>query len=235
MIISAGFILASTFVDLLLIAVAVVLSIVLHELAHGWVALWNGDPTAKLSGRLTLNPVKHFNPIGFLMLLACGFGFAKPVPVNPYNFKHRKRGIITVALAGVTLNFLLAFACSGLMLLMYVLMARFAQNDIAVSIFSVFQQFFSLMMTINLSLCFFNLLPLCPLDGFRVVEGFTRYNNPITKFLREYGTYILIALVGLGLVVDLFHMPIYFDVLGMYIITARDAVIKLFMMIWGVG
>ena len=235
MLIAAGFILASTFVDLLLIAVAVVLSIVLHELAHGWVALWNGDPTAKLSGRLTLNPVKHFNPIGFLMLLVCGFGFAKPVPVNPYNFKHRKRGIITVALAGVTLNFLLAFVSSGLMLLMYVFMARFAQNDIAVSICSVFAQFFSLMMTINLSLCFFNLLPLCPLDGFRVVEGFTRYNNPITKFLREYGTYILIALVGLGMVVDLFRMPVYFDVLGMYIITARDAVIKLFMMIWGVG
>lgn len=227
---SAGIILATGWVELVLTAVAVIIAIVLHEVAHGYVALLNGDATAKVNGRLSLNPIRHFDPVGFIMLLVCGFGYAKPVPVNPYNFRHRKRGIFTVAAAGVTANFLLAFISSGFMVLMNILFVRSGA-----AVFSGLYTFFYLFMLINLSLVFFNLLPICPLDGFRIVEAFTRYNNPVTRFLRDYGAYILIALVGLGILVDIFNMPYYFDILGTYIVYARHAVVRLFMLIWGVG
>lgn len=227
---NAGFIMASGIVDWLLMAVAVVVSIVLHEIAHGYVALWNGDPTAKMNGRLTVNPVKHFDLVGFLMLMVCGFGYAKPVPVNPYNFKHQKRGIFTVAIAGITVNMLLAFLSSGLMVFMDMMAVWFSG---AAGVFYGFSQFFYLLMTVNLSLFFFNLLPIYPLDGFRIVEAFTKFSNPVTKFIRDYGMYILIVLVGLGLIVSLFHMPFYFDILGTYIIYARGGVMKLFMLFWG--
>ncbi len=230
--IAAGFIMANGVTEFAFLACAVIISIVLHEIAHGYAALWNGDPTAKISGRLTINPIKHFDLVGFLMLLVCGFGYAKPVPVNPYNFRHKKRGIFTVAIAGVTVNLLLAFISSGLFVLMAVLQAKYQRGAAA---FAGFRLFFSLLMRINLSLFFFNLLPVYPLDGFRVLESFTRYANPVTRFLRDYGAYILIALVGLGIVVDIFNMPYYFDILGTYIIYARNGVIKLFLMIWGVG
>lgn len=116
------------------------------------------------------------------------------------------------------------------MVLMNILFARSGA-----AVFSGLYTFFYLFMLINLSLVFFNLLPICPLDGFRIVEAFTRYNNPVTRFLRDYGAYILIALVGLGILVDIFNMPYYFDILGTYIVYARHAVVRLFMLIWGVG
>ena len=101
----------SDILTFLIALVAIVLSIMLHEVAHGLVALWNGDDTAKRAGRLNLNPVSHFDPVGFLMLIFLRFGYAKPVPVNPYNFKNRKVGMFTVSVAGVTLNLILAFFC----------------------------------------------------------------------------------------------------------------------------
>ena len=228
---SAGFIMAAGLIDWLLMAVAVLISIILHEIAHGYVALWNGDPTAKMQGRLTVNPIKHFDVIGFLMLMVCGFGYAKPVPVNPFNFKHQKRGIFTVAIAGVTVNLLLAFVASGFMVLMNLMAVWFPGG---VGVFGGFESFFLYLMLVNLSLFFFNLLPIYPLDGFRVVEAFTKFNNPVTKFIRDYGMYILIVLVGLGVLVDLIPgMPRYFDILGLYIMNARNAVVRLFMLFWG--
>ena len=112
---------AQDWIDIIFIAVAVVISMVLHEIAHGYVALWNGDPTAKVNGRLSLNPLVHFDAIGFIMLMVVGFGYAKPVPVNPGNFKNRKRGIFTVAIAGVVVNIVLAFLSCGFLMLMYFL------------------------------------------------------------------------------------------------------------------
>ena len=103
-----------------------------------------------------------------------------------------------------------------------------------VGVFGVFESFFLYLMLVNLSLFFFNLLPIYPLDGFRVVEAFTKFNNPVTKFIRDYGMYILIVLVGLGVLVDLIPgMPRYFDILGLYIMNARNAVVRLFMLFWG--
>ena len=99
--------------------VAVCIALVLHEVAHGLVAKWNGDYTAKYSGRLSLNPLKHFDLIGFIMMMLVGFGYAKPVPVNPNNFKHYRRGLITVAIAGVIMNLILAFVSVMLWCLMW--------------------------------------------------------------------------------------------------------------------
>ena len=189
---------------------------VLHELAHGYVALWNGDPTAKVNGRLTLNPLAHFDLVGFVMLIVVGFGYAKPVPVNPYNFKHPKRGLFTVAIAGVTVNLILAFISCGFVLPMLSLATKFS-GSVWGSIFSGVSAFFEIMALLNLNLIFFNLLPIHPLDGFRVVEAFTKFTNPYTKFIRDYGHYILIGLIALGVVVDLFHLPTYIDKLGTYI------------------
>ena len=94
-------------------------SIVIHEFAHAWVAKLNGDLTAKARGRLTLNPVAHFDPVGVLMMLLVGFGWARPVPINPNNFTNYKRGMFTVSIAGVTANLIAA----GLMLLILYLAA----------------------------------------------------------------------------------------------------------------
>ena len=151
------------------LAIAVVISMVLHELAHGYVALWNGDMTAKVNGRLTLNPLAHFDIFGFFMFMVVGFGYAKPVPVNPYNFKHQKRGIFTVAIAGVTVNMILAFLSCALMTLFAVLQSKVPS---ATTVFGYFKDFFNIMANVNITFFFFNILPIHPLDGFRVIESF---------------------------------------------------------------
>lgn len=225
--------------DLIFVAVAVVISVVLHELAHGYVALWNGDPTAKLSGRLSLNPLKHFDLIGFLMLMTVGFGYAKPVPVNPYNFKHQKRGLFTVAIAGIVVNLILAFLSCCFYLLMIVFARLCVGSAVGVNIFNALALFFNYMARLNLNLVFFNLLPIHPLDGFRIVEAFTKFTNPYTKFIRDYGHYILIILILLGVVVRAFVSRLglppaigYIDILGTYISTFSGWVYDGFMWFW---
>jgi len=93
-----------------LIAIPLLYSIIFHELAHGWVAWKMGDPTAKMMGRLSLNPLKHLDPVGTLMLLVFGFGWAKPVPVNFANLRESRKGLILVSSAGIVVNMMLAFA-----------------------------------------------------------------------------------------------------------------------------
>ncbi|MCI8413215.1 MAG: site-2 protease family protein [Clostridia bacterium] len=220
-------------IGIILFAMVIVISMVLHELAHGYVALWNGDATAKVNGRLTPNPLAHFDIIGFFMLMTVGFGYAKPVPVNPFNFRHQKRGIFTVAIAGVTVNFILAFLSFGLMAFFSWLQVKFPG---AVTVLGYFRLFFTYMVIVNLSLFFFNLLPLYPLDGFRVIEAFTRYNNRVAQFFRKYGQYILLALVGVGIIVDIIrrvaYVPIWCDPLGAYIYYCREGVWWLFGKFW---
>ncbi len=219
----------------LFLLVAVVVALVLHELAHGLVAKWNGDNTAKYEGRLTLNPLKHFDPIGLIMMLTVGFGYAKPVPVNPYNFKHYRRGLFTVAIAGICMNLILAFFSA----LMYDLMFLGYINTEIVG-FSYMMQFFDISMSINLAFAFFNLLPIFPLDGFRIVETFTRRGNAFCRFMRTNGRYILWGLVGLSLIVQMAFryapsLPYwfrYFDVLGTYIEFFADKVMWLFVNFW---
>lgn len=208
----------------LIAAVAIVISIVLHELAHGYVALWNGDATAKIYGRLTLNPLAHFDPFGLAMLLLVRFGYAKPVPVNPDNFRKRKTGMFTVAFAGITLNLVLAFFSVPFYLLC-------SLSDAAICVYLGI--FFFWMIIINVNLALFNILPIFPLDGFRVVESLTRATNPYNRFMRNYGQYLLIILIGISVIVELTNMPYYFDLIGLYINFFRNWIVRGFTAFWG--
>lgn len=225
------------FVILLLTLVAVCISLVLHELAHGLVAKWNGDYTAKFAGRLTLNPIKHFDLVGFIMMMLVGFGYAKPVPVNPYNFKHRTRGMFTVAIAGVVVNLILGFIGA----LGFCLMLLAVNHATTEGVFWWYiWRFFGILATINLSLVFFNILPIFPLDGFRVVEAFAKRGNRYCAFMRTNGRYILWGLVGLSFIVSAatsrVSLPIWFeyiDILGTYLNFFVTKVFGLFTSFWG--
>lgn len=183
-----------TLLSLLAFIIAVVGAIVLHEVAHGLVALWNGDPTAKQYGRLTLNPIKHFDLVGLLMMLLVGFGWAKPVPINPYNFKKKKVGAITVSIAGIVTNCFLAFIGA----LGYVGFGRIvAVPDTSLYYFSYFCWQLSLyFMSLNVSLALFNLLPLFPLDGYRLMSCFVNEKKSFMTFLRRYSLYIMLGLIA---------------------------------------
>ena len=154
-----------------------------HEWAHGFVAYKLGDPTAKNSGRLTLNPLASFDPMGGLFILLFGFGWAKPVPVNPLYFKNRKAGMAVVALAGPLSNFL----CAVIGGMIYLLLA--AVFHVQSALLAVFFQYYIL---INVALAAFNLLPIPPLDGSKILGAFLpdkwlysfyRYQQIITMVL----------------------------------------------------
>lgn len=180
---------------------AVVLALVLHELAHGLVALWNGDATAKMYGRLSINPIRHFDIVGLAMMLLVGFGWAKPVPIDPNNFKNRKVGAITVSIAGILTNIFLAFLCViGVVLLENI--ALFNPQS-SLEYFVYFCYWFMLaMVQINISFALFNLLPLFPLDGYRLISCFVSENNGFMRFMRRYSLYILLGCIVLD------HIPL---------------------------
>lgn len=176
--------------------IAVFFVFVPHEIAHGYVANKNGDCTAKMYGRLTLNPLKHIDPVGILLCIFTGFGWAKPVPIDPYNFRNYRKGLFTTAIAGVTVNYLIAFLAYPL----YAVIYKFAVPAVLYNSFAYYLLYFTesifyLIFLYSLSVFVFNLLPLYPLDGFRVVESLTREINPVRRFLKNYGYYILIVLV----------------------------------------
>ena len=202
-------------VDILLYYAASVLAIIFvlvpHEFAHAAVAYANGDPTPKLNGRITLNPIKHFDPIGFVMCALVGFGWAKPVPINSANFKHYKLGLFTTAIAGVVANYLMAFIVYPL----YLLCATRLSGNLGTYFLTTLLR---LIYSYNLSIAVFNLLPLYPLDGFKVLEALTKPWNKVRQFLGKYGQIILLVLVAESFICDIAGrlLPIFysFDVLG---------------------
>lgn len=183
-----------------LISILIALSV--HESAHGYVALKMGDPTAKYAGRITLNPLAHLDLIGTLMFLFVGFGWAKPVPVDPRYFRNPKRDGALTAAAGPVSNLLLAFvAFAGLLLVspaptsgsLTFLLGMHADG----AIFQTFLlQLFASSLFINLALMAFNLLPIAPLDGSKVLHLFVpyQYERDYLQFM-QYGPYILLLLL----------------------------------------
>ncbi|OGZ65499.1 MAG: hypothetical protein A3C50_00540 [Candidatus Staskawiczbacteria bacterium RIFCSPHIGHO2_02_FULL_43_16] len=175
-------------------------SVVIHELAHGSVANSLGDPTAKYEGRLTLNPLKHLDMFGsiilpLLLLFATAgqgpvFGWAKPVPINPYNFKDQKWGSLKVALAGPLSNFALA--------LVFGLLLRFAPYGLLAQAPGIFLMF-SFIVQINIMLAIFNLVPIPPLDGSHIfLELLPRQFDRLKLFVRQYGLYLLLFFIFFG-------------------------------------
>jgi Zn-dependent protease len=174
-------------VGFILIAIPLLYAVIFHELAHGWVAYRMGDPTAKLMGRLSLNPLKHLDPMGTLMLFLFGFGWAKPVPVNFNQLRDRRLGMILVSAAGIVTNLLLAFC------------ALFLYRLLGLTPTSIAAQLLYYFARINILLAAFNLIPLPPLDGSKILLGFATPN--IRNFLfriERYGLLIIIALLYLG-------------------------------------
>ncbi len=204
--------------DFILVLAAILLAIILHEIAHGLVALANGDSTAKDCRRLTLNPIAHFDAVGFLMLIFLRFGYAKPVPVNPNNFKNKKVGMFTVSVAGIATNLLLAFLCYPLLYYTY---------DVNY-LYTLLVYF----IIINLNLAIFNLLPLYPLDGYRIVNCFVCSDNKVLKFIRDNSKYILLFLFGLGVIRDLFSLPLYWDPLSWVIVKGQGLILGWFDAFW---
>ncbi len=149
--------------QLLVRAIAVVLAMGVHESAHGLVSYWFGDPTAKRAGRLSLNPFRHVDWAGLLCLLFFGFGWAKPVPINPRFYRNEKTGIIWTSFAGPASNFILSFVC----LLVSALLMRFLPGT-PVFIQNVLQT--TAMMSLGFGV--FNLLPVPPLDGAKIFWAF---------------------------------------------------------------
>lgn len=206
-------------------AVAVIFIFAPHEFAHAFTAYKCGDGTAQAHGRLTLNPVKHLDPVGFVMCIATGFGWAKPVPINPYNFKKYRKGLFLTSVAGVITNYVFAFFAYLLCLIflqyVYINNYEFISSKIALDYFIRFIiSVFYLIYAYGLSVFVFNLLPFKPLDGYRVVEALTRQSNPVRRFLSNYGRYILLILVlesflcnALVSYADLYYAR-YFDILG---------------------
>ena len=181
--------------NILAFVVALLSALVLHEIAHGLVALWNGDPTAKLYGRVSLNPIRHFDWVGLILMILVGFGWAKPVPVNPNNFKNRKVGAITVSIAGVMTNFLLGFIAAMAFALLLKVSPKTQSGVYALYFFSELSY---LILQLNVSFALFNLLPLYPLDGYRLLSCFVNENNGAMMFLRRYSLYILLGFIVLN-------------------------------------
>lgn len=203
---------SSLLIRFLIISPLLLVSLVLHELAHGWVAYRLGDPTAKAHGRLTLNPIRHLDPWGTAMLavtfLGSGgtffFGWAKPVPVDPRFFKDGQRGMAWVGAAGPLTNFALALLSVGLIWATY-------QTSLFVA------QLFYMLFVLNVILGTLNLIPIPPLDGSRVVGGFLpRATYRRWAELDRYGNVVFIGLFAVMILVPGFYDATFGAVLDLF-------------------
>lgn len=172
---------------------AVLLAITIHEYAHGWTAYRLGDNTAKYAGRLTLNPISHIDLFGTLMLVLVGFGWAKPVPVNPYNLRNPKTDLIWVSLAGPLSNLILAFLIAKA----YLLLNPFTSTTMVTGGWqNTFFLFIIYTIQINIVLAWFNLIPIPPLDGFKILAGLLPAGHGAwLNKLELYGPYVFMALI----------------------------------------
>ena len=190
--------------------IALLIAITIHEFSHALMADRLGDPTARLAGRLTLNPLAHLDPIGTIMILLVNFGWGKPVPFDPFNLRNPRQGSALISFAGPASNLLLALLLSILLRLTPL---------IPLNIYAIVHPFTSLLIPIivlNVSLAIFNLLPIHPLDGGKILVGILPEGSArnIEEFLNRNGTILLIILIfpffGTSLVAKIITPIIYF-------------------------
>ena len=182
-------------IEMVLSATACLVCIVLHELCHGLAALWMGDETARRSGRLTLNPLKHIDLVGLIMLFTVRFGWAKPVPVNMRRFRHPKSGMALTALAGPFGNFLIALLltpCYAAAVVWYQVTELQAVYYLAI--------FLMMTITVSIGLMVFNLIPIPPLDGSKILFSVlpSKWYKKLMKYER-YGSIVLVLLLYFGI------------------------------------
>lgn len=186
---------ASAIIILLYSLLGVMVAMTVHEWAHAFAAYKLGDPTAKNLGRMSLDPLKHMDPIGTICLVLFGFGWARPVMVNPRNLKNYRRDDAIISLAGPIMNLLTAFLFLGIYFL--VLYTFGITNEIVLNILNY-------IISINLGLGIFNLIPIPPLDGFHVINSiFIRRSFKVVEFLQRYGFIILLVLLASGVLTNI--------------------------------
>ena len=174
---------------------AALIALSVHEFAHGYVSSKLGDPTPKADGRLTLNPLAHLDPVGALLMILTGFGWASPVQINPSYYRHRTRGIVLTAFAGPFSNLVLAFVGMLIGVISGLVLARLGVSQNIVS--NVFT-FTSVFTRLNLSFMVFNLLPFPPLDGFKIFGPIM--TKPVYYAILRYEYYIMYLLMFLSII-----------------------------------
>ena len=179
--------------DRIMILPGIIVGLCFHEFAHAKVSNMLGDPTPEYQGRVTLNPMAHIDPMGFICLMFFGFGWGKPVAINPTYYKRRRGGEIMVGLAGVVMNLLIAIAGMGILRLLY----QFAPVFLMSQTGSIINQIIVGLIQINIVLMFFNLIPLPPLDGFGVVTNIFRLERKswFPKFYRMGPMILMLAII----------------------------------------
>ncbi|MDY0017826.1 MAG: site-2 protease family protein [Candidatus Delongbacteria bacterium] len=201
--------------NIIIMIIVLLFSVVFHEVSHGWVAFKLGDDTAHKMGRLTLNPIPHIDPymtvllplmLGFMTGWRVMFGGAKPVPVNPYNFKNPKKGMAITAAAGPVSNLILITA-SVILFRILVTLGFVEKYDVQMRFFTnemnFVDAFFVYAVLINTVLMVFNLIPIPPLDGSKIIMGFLSYEQAARyESFSRYGMYVLIGLLFLGSIMN---------------------------------
>lgn len=186
--------------ELIILAPPLLFALTFHEFAHGFVAYRLGDPTAKDAGRLTLNPLKHLDPLGTIAFFFIKFGWAKPVPVNPNYFQNPKKDMLWVALAGPVTNLILAVVSAMLTRGIWMLATALPYSAAAEAILVPLNSMLIASVWINLVLCIFNFLPIPPLDGSRILMGLLP-NNLALSYMRieRFGFIIILVLAFSGI------------------------------------
>ncbi len=193
----------------LIIQIPVLLfALTVHEFAHGYIAFRLGDPTAKRQGRLTMNPLKHLDPLGTLAFIFIKFGWAKPVPVNPNYFKNPRKDMLFVALAGPATNLMLAVVCAIMVKSLIAIDPVLPHNQMVLSVITPLKMCLIYSVWINVLLCIFNFLPIPPLDGSRILVGLLPHNMAMQYVRLERYSFIIILILLFSGILSKIIMPI---------------------------